>query len=42
MTGSADHVSGPRHCERIDGIGHWMQLEAPLEVNRLLLGFLHS
>ena len=42
MTGSADHVSGPWRYERIDGIGHWMQLEAPLEVNRLLLGFLRS
>lgn len=38
MTGSADHVSGPWRYERIDGIGHWMQLE----VNRLLLGFLRS
>jgi pimeloyl-ACP methyl ester carboxylesterase len=42
MTGSADHVSGPWRYERIDGIGHWMQLEAPLEVNRLLPGFLRS
>jgi pimeloyl-ACP methyl ester carboxylesterase len=29
-------------CEPIDGIGHRMQLEAPLAVNRLLLGFLRS
>jgi hypothetical protein len=29
-------------CERIDGIGPWMQLEASLAVNRLLLGFLRS
>jgi pimeloyl-ACP methyl ester carboxylesterase len=42
MTASADHVSGPWQYERIDGIGHWMQLEAPDTVNRLLLGFLSA
>jgi pimeloyl-ACP methyl ester carboxylesterase len=42
MTGSAGHVSGPRRYERIDGTGHRMQLDAPLEVNRLLPGFLRS
>jgi pimeloyl-ACP methyl ester carboxylesterase len=40
MTGSADHVSGPWRYERIDGPGHWMQLEAPAVVNELLLDFL--
>jgi pimeloyl-ACP methyl ester carboxylesterase len=28
--------------ERLDGPGHWMQLEAPDQVNRLLLDFLPS
>jgi pimeloyl-ACP methyl ester carboxylesterase len=26
--------------ERLDGVGHWMQLEAPERVNELLLDFL--
>lgn len=42
MTGSADHVTGPWRYERLDGLGHWMQLEDPEAVNRLLLGFLHQ
>jgi pimeloyl-ACP methyl ester carboxylesterase len=42
MTGSADHVSGTWRYERIDGPGHWMQLEAPALVNELLLDFLTS
>jgi len=40
MTGSAAFVTGPWRYERLDGVGHWMQLEAPEEVNRLLLDFL--
>jgi pimeloyl-ACP methyl ester carboxylesterase len=40
MTSSAEGVSGPWRYERLDGPGHWMQLEAPDEVNRLLLDFL--
>jgi pimeloyl-ACP methyl ester carboxylesterase len=40
MTGSEAHVAGTWRYERIDGIGHWMQLEAPAEVNALLLDFL--
>ena len=40
MTGSAEYVDGPWRYERLDGPGHWMQLEAPDEVNRLLLDFL--
>ncbi|HLN18277.1 MAG TPA: alpha/beta fold hydrolase [Acidimicrobiales bacterium] len=39
MTGSADHVSGPWRYERLEGPGHWMQLEAPEAVNALLLDF---
>lgn len=40
MTGSADHVSGTFRYERLDGPGHWMQLEAPEAVNGLLVDFL--
>jgi pimeloyl-ACP methyl ester carboxylesterase len=40
MTGSEKYVSGSFRYERIDEVGHWMQLEAPEEVNRLLLDFL--
>jgi pimeloyl-ACP methyl ester carboxylesterase len=40
MTGSAEHVSGPWRYERIEGVAHWMQLEAPGAVNDLLIDFL--
>ncbi|HET6809932.1 MAG TPA: alpha/beta hydrolase [Acidimicrobiales bacterium] len=40
MTRSAENVKGPWRYERIEGPGHWMQLEAPDRVNRLLLDFL--
>jgi pimeloyl-ACP methyl ester carboxylesterase len=40
MTGSAAQVAGPWRYERLDGVGHWMQLEAPEAVNALLLDFL--
>jgi pimeloyl-ACP methyl ester carboxylesterase len=40
MTGSAGFVSGTWRYERLDGAGHWMQLEHPDAVNRLLLDFL--
>ncbi len=40
MTRSRTHVSGPWRYERLEGPGHWMQLEAPDDVNRLLLDFL--
>jgi pimeloyl-ACP methyl ester carboxylesterase len=40
MTSSAANITGPWRYERIDGPGHWMQLEAPEEVNRLLIDFL--
>ena len=42
MTGSAGFVAGPWRYERVEGPGHWMQLEAPDEVTRLLLDFLPS
>jgi len=40
MVNSAKNVAGPWRYERIDGPGHWMQLEAPSEVSRLLIDFL--
>jgi pimeloyl-ACP methyl ester carboxylesterase len=40
MTGSEQYVDGPWRYERLEGAAHWMQLDAPDEVNRLLLDFL--
>jgi pimeloyl-ACP methyl ester carboxylesterase len=40
MTDSAQNVAGPWRYERLAGPGHWMQLEAPDQVNALLLDFL--
>jgi pimeloyl-ACP methyl ester carboxylesterase len=40
MTASEGHVSGPWRYHRLDGVGHWMQLEAPEKVSALLLDFL--
>jgi len=42
MTDSAQSVAGPWRYERLDGPGHWMQLEASGELNRLLLDFLSA
>jgi pimeloyl-ACP methyl ester carboxylesterase len=33
-------VKGPWRYERVDGAGHWLQLEQPDTVNALLLDFL--
>jgi pimeloyl-ACP methyl ester carboxylesterase len=40
MTRSAEHVDGPWRYARLEGPGHWMQLEAPDRVNALLVDFL--
>jgi pimeloyl-ACP methyl ester carboxylesterase len=40
MTDSAENVTGLWRYERLDGPGHWMQLEVPDQVNTLLLDFL--
>ncbi len=40
MTDSAQNVAGPWRYERLDGPGHWLQLDAPDQVNALLLDFL--
>ena len=42
MIDSAENVTGPWRYERIDGPGHWMQLEVPDTINRLLIDFLSS
>ncbi len=42
MTDSAENVAGPWRYERLDGPGHWLQLDAPDQVNALLLDFLSS
>jgi len=40
MRESEKFVAGPWRYERVEGPGHWMQLEAPGRVNDLLLDFL--
>jgi pimeloyl-ACP methyl ester carboxylesterase len=40
MTGSQEHVQASWRYERLTGPGHWMQLEAPDVVSRLLIDFL--
>jgi pimeloyl-ACP methyl ester carboxylesterase len=40
MTGSAKFCTNGFRYERIDGPGHWMQIEAPDKVNAVLLEFL--
>ena len=40
MRNSGEHVAGAWRYERIEGAGHWMQLDAPQRVNELLVDFL--
>jgi pimeloyl-ACP methyl ester carboxylesterase len=40
MSGSVRFVSGPWRYERLEGVGHWMQLEQPDAISTLLLDFL--
>jgi pimeloyl-ACP methyl ester carboxylesterase len=40
MTDSAENVAASWRYERLKGPGHWMQLDAPDQVNALLLDFL--
>jgi pimeloyl-ACP methyl ester carboxylesterase len=40
MTRSAENIAGPWSYERLEGPGHWMQLEVPDLINTLLLDFL--
>jgi pimeloyl-ACP methyl ester carboxylesterase len=40
MLASEQHVTGGWRYERLEGVGHWVPLEAAAELNRLLLEFL--
>jgi pimeloyl-ACP methyl ester carboxylesterase len=40
MLGSGEHVTGPWRYERLEGAGHWLQLDAPERLNELLIEFL--
>ena len=42
MALSAETLDGPWRYERIAGAGHWMMLDRPEQVNRLLLDFLSA
>ena len=40
MVDSGEHLDGPWRYERIEGVSHWIPLQAPDELNALLLDFL--
>jgi pimeloyl-ACP methyl ester carboxylesterase len=40
MARSAEFVAGPWRYERVEGASHWLQLDRPEELNRLILDFL--
>jgi pimeloyl-ACP methyl ester carboxylesterase len=40
MRDSGKYVNGPWRYERIEDVGHWMQLEVPERINQLLVEFL--
>ncbi|MEU9835643.1 alpha/beta fold hydrolase [Streptosporangium sp. NPDC048047] len=40
MSASGKFVKGPWRYERVEDAGHWLPLDAPDEVSKLLLGFL--
>lgn len=42
MQRSAQAVTGPWRYEHIEGVGHWIPVEAPERLNALLLDFLRS
>ncbi|MDP9325866.1 MAG: alpha/beta fold hydrolase [Candidatus Dormibacteraeota bacterium] len=42
MVDSAKHVSGPWRYERLEGVGHTIQLQAPEKLNALLIDFLSN
>jgi pimeloyl-ACP methyl ester carboxylesterase len=39
MTGSERFVAGPWRYQRLDGVGHWVPVQAPERLNRLLVEF---
>jgi pimeloyl-ACP methyl ester carboxylesterase len=40
MVRSAAKVTGPWRYERLEGVGHFVPLDAPDQLNKLLLDFL--
>jgi pimeloyl-ACP methyl ester carboxylesterase len=42
MRASEAFVTGPWRYERVEGVGHWMTLEAPERISALLLDFLRG
>jgi pimeloyl-ACP methyl ester carboxylesterase len=42
MVDSEALVQGPWRYEKIEGAGHWMQVDAPDKVNELILGFMQE
>lgn len=40
MIGSGEYVTGPWRYERVEGAGHWLQLDQPQRANQLLIEFL--
>ena len=40
VTNSAQWVRGPWSYRRVEGASHWMQLDRPALINRLILDFL--
>lgn len=42
MVASTQHVQGSWRYERLDGCGHWIPLQAPEQLNNLLLEFLQT
>jgi pimeloyl-ACP methyl ester carboxylesterase len=40
MLRSAEYVSGPWRYQRVEGATHWMQLDQPQRINRMLVEFL--
>jgi pimeloyl-ACP methyl ester carboxylesterase len=40
MINSSRYVTGPWRYERIDDVGHWIPLDAPDRLTKLLLDFL--
>jgi pimeloyl-ACP methyl ester carboxylesterase len=40
MVDSQEYVTGPWRYERIEDAGHWIPLDAPEQLNKLLLDFL--
>lgn len=40
MADSASYMAAPFRYEKVDGrVGHWLQLQRPAEINRLVLGY---